>query len=179
MAKEETITVEGTVVEAWWKEHVVQCESCMEEVENLKETLVLASKLKVPEPGAEYWQRFGSRLNERIQKDGKSSKRITRWAWAAAAAILVVGLWVGQDRFFPVSTLPDIAGTVLPPVNEDPEYQLLLSIAEIVGGEENWEERLDFGPVQDLNPTLLTPWEQEQLRQKLEIDLEGGNHAIS
>jgi hypothetical protein len=170
---------EGTVVEARWKQHVVQCESCSEEVENLEKTLVLAGKAQVLEPGGAYWRNFGSRLNERIQKDGKARKRVGRWAWAAAAAILVIGLWVIWYGYTPLSTPPDIAETVLPPADEDAEYQLLLSIAELIDGEEDWEEQLDFGLLQDLDPTQLTSEEQEQLRQELENDLEGENDAVS
>ncbi len=170
---------EGTVVEARWKEHVVGCESCSEETENLKKALALAGKIEIPEPGGAYWRSFGSRLNERIQKEGKAGKRVSRWMWAAAAAIVVIGLWVSWDGYTPLSPPPDIAETVLPPADEDAEYQFLLSIAELIDGEEDWEERLDFGPVQDLDPIQLTSEEQEQLRQELENDLEGENDAVS
>jgi hypothetical protein len=78
-----------------------------------------------------------------------------------------------------LSPPPDIAEIVLPPADEDVEYQFLLSIAELANGEEDWAERLYFGPVQDLDPTQLTPEEQEQLRQELENDLEGENDAVS
>lgn len=79
----------------------------------------------------------------------------------------------------PNATIKRLQTRVLPPADEDAEYQFLLSIAELVDGEEDWDERLHFGPVQDLDPTQLTLEEQEQLRQELESDLEGENDAVS
>jgi hypothetical protein len=169
---------EGTFVEARWKEHVVQCESCSEEVENLATTLALAGKVDVPEPGGEYWQSFDSRLNERIQKK-RSVRRPNRWVWAAAAAIVAVGIWVSWDGYRPASLSSELAVSVLPPADEDTEYQFLLSIAELVDGEEDWEKQLLFGPALSLDSTQLTAKEREQLRKELESDLEGENDAVS
>jgi hypothetical protein len=171
---------EGAVVEARWKEHVDQCESCSEEVENLEETLALAGRIEAPETGDEYWRGFDSRLNERIQKEGEVRRRVSRWMWAAAAAaIVVVVLWTSWDAYAPMSPPPEIAESVLPPADEDVEFQVLLSIAELVNGEEDWEQRLYYVPVQDLNTTQLTSEELEQLRQELENELEGEDDAVS
>ena len=170
---------EGAVVEARWKEHVVRCEFCSKELRNLEEALAVAGKIEVPEPGDEYWRGFDSRLSERIQKKGKVIRRVKRWGWAAAAAILAVSLWASWDVYAPLAPPPDMAETILPPADEDAEYQFLLSVAELVNGEEDWEEPLYFGPVLFVDPTQLTPEEKEQLRQELENDLEGENDAVS
>jgi hypothetical protein len=169
---------ERAAVEARWKEHVDDCEACSKKAEDLEKALTFAGKMDVPEPGDEYWRRFNSRLTERIQKEGRIVRRVNRWSWAAAA-IVAVGLWASWGAFAPMSPPPVIGETVLPPADEDAEYQLLLSIAELVNGEENWEERLNFGLVPDLDPTQLTPEEREQLRQELKDDLEGEDDAVS
>jgi hypothetical protein len=169
---------EGAVVDIVWREHIARCGHCSAEVEDLKRTLALVSHVEVPEPGAEYWNGFGSRLKERVRRKERIGRPMGRWLWpAAVAAILVAAIWIGKD-WIP-SPPPDTVDTVLPPAEEDPEFQLLLSMAEIVHDEEDWEEKLGFSAHPDLDPTQFTAEEQELLRLELERDLEGGNHAIS
>lgn len=172
---------EGAIVEAEWAEHLAHCGTCAEELENLKKALELAGKMEVPEPGDEYWRRFDHRLKEAIGKGGQGGKRMSRWVWVAAAAIVLVGLWVSRDGHGPMFPTSEMTETVLPPAAEDPEYQLLLSVTEIVGPEEDWEQELDlvFGGGGDLDPSQLSAEEKAQLQEKLEFDLKGGNHAIS
>lgn len=169
---------EGSPVDVEWKEHLSQCELCAEEVESLKTTLAVVGEGVVPEPDDGYWEDFGSRLSQRLEKERKRPSR--RWIGAVAgAAILAIGIWISRDRTTQETAPPPFVETILPPTEEDPEFQALLSIARLSGSDESWEEFLDLWILPMLDPTELTTEERERLRGELEKNIEAGDHAKS
>lgn len=172
--------VEGTVVDAFWLDHVTSCKTCSDEIESLRRALEAASADEVPEPDETYWGSFNTRLKSRI--DGDSRRPLKRWVWAAAgaAAAIAVGFWAlpyGMEILKPSPVV--FTEIVLPPVEEDEEYQALLTFAEILTDLEAWTEAFEDPSYSGIDPAQLTADETEELRNKLEKDIEGLDHAKS
>jgi len=171
--------VEGVAVDAIWKLHVSRCTTCAKEVESLQTTLDAVSAIEVPERDKEYWDGFDARLKNRIVTASK--KRSRRWVWAASAAAVVAGgfwasaYWTGIVKPYPAVW----SEVVLPPVEEDNEYQVLLSFAEVLADTEDWIEALEDQPNSEFDPSQLTADQTEALQQKLKRDIEVMNNAKS
>jgi hypothetical protein len=171
--------VEGAVVDAIWLDHLASCKTCGDEVESLRQALETASADEVPEPDKTYWDSFNSRLKNRI--DEESKRRLKRWVWAAAAAAVVaVGIWASSYWIEVLKPSPPVSTEILlPPVEDDEEYQALLTFAEILTDSEAWTEAFDDQSYPGFDPAQLTADETEELRNKLEKDIEGLDHAKS
>ena len=171
--------VEGVAVDAIWKRHVSGCSICAKEVESLRTTLDMVSANEVPEPDKEYWNDFDTRLKNRIGKVPK--KHLNRWVWtAAAAAVVAAGFWTSSYRTEMVKEYPATwREAVLPPAEDDDEYQALLSFAEILADTEDWAEAFEDQPYSSFDPSQLTVDQTEELRQKLKRDIEVMDHAKS
>lgn len=83
--------------------HFKSCESCRQQVQELREVMLEASDLNVPEPSPLFWEHASHRLAEAIATDarfvqGRSSARLglshitTALATAAVVLAVVVGL---------------------------------------------------------------------------------------
>jgi hypothetical protein len=176
---------EGAVVDVAAREHLARCERCSTEVDDLKRTAVLAGRLEVPDPDAQYWEELSSRIGDRLREENQSKPRSRRWymvAVAAAAAVVAIAatLWSVLDVASPARQ-PTAAAvqTILPPESEDREFQFLLSVAEVVGYGEGFQEVPGFVAFPVLDSSQLTSEEQELLRRRLERDLEVEENAIS
>jgi len=94
--------------------HVAECEECASAMAEMRATLALMAKRERRDPGAAYWDGYWNRLSARMEAEGVSATREAWWRrvlpsralayrTVAAAAILVVGAFIGRT-FFPVST---------------------------------------------------------------------------
>jgi hypothetical protein len=83
-----------------------------------------------PDPPEAYWRDIDSRLDGRIEEDVKLRIKKARRLWAvAAAAVVVLSLWISNEiDLVPPSTRSETGERILPPEEQDPEYQHLLSI---------------------------------------------------
>jgi hypothetical protein len=73
--------------------HLVECEPCRTEYENLCRVLTLITEAKMPEPGPAYEDEVWNRLQWRMDR----RRRGNRWAsLLAAAAVLAIAFFAGQ-----------------------------------------------------------------------------------
>ncbi len=142
----------------------------------MRETLTELRGVELLEPGAEYWKDFGARLRG-ADLDRRKTRRWYGYA-AAAAVILAFSSWHLGRITAPQPVEPSSFEAVLPSMEEDPEFQLLLSVVELADLEEGTEESLEWGALPDFDLDLLTPEEQECLRQEIEQEMEE-DHATS
>jgi hypothetical protein len=107
--------------------HVGQCDDCRATLEEMRGTLGWMDKRERRDPGAAYWDGYWNRLTARMEKEGVALGRPAPWwrrnvfgagpkaAWAyravAAAAILVLGVFVGRTFFPEVQTNPPTVAT--------------------------------------------------------------------
>jgi len=101
--------------------HVGQCDACRATLEEMRGTLGWMDKRERRDPGAAYWDGYWNRLTARMEKEGVALGRPAPWwrrnvfgegpkaAWVyravAAAAILVLGVFVGRTFFPEVQTV--------------------------------------------------------------------------
>ena len=87
--------------------HFNSCESCRQQVQELREVMLEASDLSVPEPSPLFWDHASHRLSEAIATDARSDQR--RWwarlslshvttALATATVVLAVTVWFPSPR---------------------------------------------------------------------------------
>lgn len=146
--------LEGSPVDASWRQHLETCKACGEEVEELKRTLALldadaaiAAPTLAPAP--------------------------RRWAssWVAAAAAVLaavsIGYWgfIEKERVAPAAL---DAEELLPPVDDDDAFQLLLALSGAV--DEDITESMAMDEV-GLDPGRLTPEEQQRFVERLEEEM--------
>jgi hypothetical protein len=169
--------VEGAVVDAVWLDHVASCKTCSDDVDSLRRALEAASTDEVPDPGEAYWDGFNPRLKSRI--DEESRRPLKRWVWAAAAAAAIaVGFWASSYWTEVLRPTPAVSAEILlPPIEDDEEYQALLAFAET--DSETWTEVFEDQSYPGFDPSQLTADETEELRNKLEKDIEDLDHAKS
>ena len=94
-------------------------------------------------PAREYWKDFGARLRG-ADLDRRKTRRWYGYA-AAAAVILAFSSWHLGRITAPQPVEPSSFEAVLPSMEEDPEFQLLLSVVELADLEEGTEESLEWG----------------------------------
>ena len=102
---------------SFFKEHVLVCEKCKSEFDEMIDTLQVMDKRIRPEPGEKFWDSYEERLAKRIEKEEvlqadqpSWGERLARpfilapkWAYQAAAALvlIVVGVFIGRMIFLP------------------------------------------------------------------------------
>lgn len=92
-------------------EHVAGCEACTSEADSLRGALEMMNRRDRPDPGSEYWDGYYERLAARMERDAVRvvaaapwwRRSAGRWSYrvAAAAAILLVGVFAGRTFFAP------------------------------------------------------------------------------
>jgi hypothetical protein len=98
----------------------------------------------------------------------------------AATVVLIIAAWVAREMTLPTAPLhEESTDALLPPVDRDPEYQFLLSVAALTVYDEDLEEVLDFEPYPELDLSQLTFEEREELRMRLEREMKADENAIS
>jgi hypothetical protein len=122
-------------------DHVVACEACASQLAEMQSTLDVMSKHERRNPGQAYWDGYWNRLSARMEEEqvARGSARVAWWrrsvmggassriSWvyraAAAAAILMVGIFAGRTFFTPGVVTDDgqlLAGQADRPVVEQP-----------------------------------------------------------
>jgi len=144
--------IDGVPVDASWRQHLESGERCRRELDGLRETLSLLdvnAETSAPAPGT-------------VPRRGPAP----RWV-AVAAAVLVTalgGYWLSLDRESPPPSAE--SDELLPPIDEDEEFQLLLALSNSVD-----DDLPEVGSVVDdelaIDPSRLTPEEQELLVERL------------
>lgn len=97
--------------------HIQLCKKCKSEFTEMRSTLKIMSQRTRPEPGQEFWDDYGKRLAQRMEKEGASNpvseswrhaflrpiNLAPRWATQTAAAVLLVitGILIGKLIFSP------------------------------------------------------------------------------
>lgn len=122
-------------------EHIVGCEACTAELAEMQSTLEVMSKRERRNPGQAYWDGYWNRLSARMEEEqaARGSTRVAWWrrsvmggassriSWvyraAAAAAILMVGIFAGRTFFLPEATPPGAVAPEVEVATEDPAVQ--------------------------------------------------------
>ena len=171
---------EGVAVDAEWKKHLLQCDACSKKVEDLRQALAAAGDLEVPELDESYWEDFESRLRTRIESEASHRARSFGHWWVAAAAVaLIIAGWVLRETIPSGSTPEVFAEKLLPPIEEDQEFQFLLSVAKLTDSAEDLDEAFELVAYSVFDPSHLSGEEREALRERLEQDLEAEKNAKS
>ena len=133
----------GTQQKQFFKDHLLVCENCRSEFEEMKFTLNIMSKRVRPEPTEKFWDSYQERLDQRIEKEKASQSEreqwrmkllrpfsiAPKWAYQAAAALvlIVVGVFVGRMIFAPsvseIKQASQLPGLVTP---QQPGAELVL-----------------------------------------------------
>lgn len=158
------------------REHLGLCGECSARVKGFEATLSALCDVDVPEPESAYWADFSSRLERRIQ--GESKRRPLRFlVWAAAAAVLC-GLVLAREVFVGGGEAPSEALVLLPPLEQDAEFQFLVSVADFAEPGEDWES-LAPGAFSLVDLPSLTAQEEGLLVERLKKSVEPKSDAKS
>ncbi len=167
---------EGLPVDAAVRGHVERCGECSGRVEELRAALVSAQKAPIEEPDPAYWDSFLPRLRARIRREERAARtrRVAGLAAAAVvAAVALVAVSVRVRESVPEPAAAPSAGEIslLPPVADDEDYELLLDLVELAGSDPDWDG-LDPASGSPLDVSSLDPEEQEALLERLSRSLE-------
>ena len=150
--------VEGSPVEASRQQHLSTCAQCREELMELEQTLSLLHE----DTGA-------SALLEPVRP---ARRGFPAWAATAAAVLMAaVGLyWLVAEKG-PGAAVPRLNAEIeelLPPIDEDQEFQFLLAVSDATTEDSELVEIT--APVFDglaLDPAPLTPGERQRFVERL------------
>jgi hypothetical protein len=97
--------------------HLKNCPKCSQEFAEMESTLKIMDKRIRPEPGQAFWDGFGKRVAQRIEEEKPIDVKVEsrwrtfiqglsfapKWAFQAAAAalLIVVGVFIGRTVFSP------------------------------------------------------------------------------
>ncbi len=148
--------LEAAPVDASHRQHLAACEHCRAELDELRGTLLLLSPSGTPSSVA----------------DGRHRHWLS-WAAAAAAAALVatVGVYWGFDVSESVAPQAAEIVEILPPLEQDAEFQLLLVWTDALGEEWDVEEASAFESETVLDPGDWTAEERRRFVEKLVEEL--------
>jgi len=98
--------------------HLESCEACTKSFARMKKTLSVMSRRTRTEPAQEFWNGYFDQLEQRMARERKQTKIRTwqRWAYRAAAVILLIGAGVILGRMSRVLPGPDQPIAQAPPV---------------------------------------------------------------
>ena len=84
--------------------HLKGCPACVAELEGLRSTLSIMSRRERPEVESNDWDAFDRKLQSRIQaaevRNVIPFRRLPRWAWQVAAAVILIGMGVIIGRYY-------------------------------------------------------------------------------
>ncbi len=167
----------------FFKDHLLVCEKCKSKFEEMKSTLQFMDKRVRPEPGKAFWDSYEERLAQRMEKEEilqaeRESWRekyariftpVPKWAYQAAAAIvlIVVGVFIGRMIFTP--STPEIQQASRQPGIVSPQQQGI----ELVHRTRNYIERsklillalVNFDPATEDPYALDLPFQQQVSRE--------------
>lgn len=118
------------------REHLRECASCRETLDEARQGWELAHDADVPEPSPLYWESFRRGVGQRIAQETPSPRGgwfSLRWAVAMAAmVVLSLSTWSLSHRITgaltgrPAEVLP--AWSALPPAESDPGLSILADV---------------------------------------------------
>ena len=150
---------EGSPVDASRRQHLEHCSECRQELEQLEETLVI--------------------LHDDVGAAAPAVRQRLRW-WLATAATIAVAVsalyWMSLDRSGTgaASARKGAVEDLLPPVEQDQEFQLLLALSRAVDEEEEEEDEDEIRGAASLSfegfpldASGLTPTERQRFVEEL------------
>lgn len=136
-----------------------------ESYSKLKQTTDVLSKRKLSDPGEDFWDGYWDSLEDKIQKESKPAATIIKlptWTYqaVAAAAILLLGIFIGRSFMTPVEITQPMA-VIQPASIEDRTDAYLEKSKVLLLGLVNLEEDedladLNFNRYQSVSRNLLT-----------------------
>lgn len=102
--------------------HLSECAECAALLNEFRTTAGVMSRRRRPEPGAEYWDGYWRRLEERVAREdpivvdaSRFARRRSLGSWgyrvAAVVALLAAGAWIGRALWAPSTEAPMVAST--------------------------------------------------------------------
>lgn len=167
---------EGLPVDAALRGHVQRCADCSGRLEELRAALVSAREAPVEEPDPAYWESFLPRLRARIRREERAAGTRRAAGLAAAAAVAALALVAVSVRMregvpAPGAAPSPAAITLLPPVADDEDFELLMDLVELADSDLDWDE-LDPLLGSPLDVSSLDAEEREALFERLSRALE-------
>ena len=163
--------------------HLASCESCRQQLGDLRALIAAATDVDVPEPSPLFWDHLSARVREAVANDEPNAP--TRWAarWfvplgALATIALAAVITLGTRGPQPVSTgdsPPIVADAASEPggaVADDPSLNLIADLASDLDWDAAAEAGLTtVGGTVDRAVMELTPEERVELRRILKEEL--------
>jgi len=172
---------ESFPVDARAHTHLKSCNVCSSRVAELQSTLAELSQEGSAEPDESYWAGFGARLGRLLAEsdDARPSRRLwVPYAAAAAAVLCAVALARQLALVGGSGSEHQALASLLPPIDEDAEFQFLASVAYDASSGEDLESLLS-GPSSLAEDSSFTEQEEGLLVEKLKQVLEGKADAKS
>ena len=143
--------LDSAPVDASHRQHLAGCEHCRAELDELRGTLLLLSPSETPSSEA----------------DGRNRHWLSWVAAATAAFVATAGVYWGFDVSEPVAPQAVEIEEILPPLEQDAEFQLLLVLTDALGEEWDFEEASALESETGLDPGDWTAGERRRFVEKL------------
>src|SRR5262245_51489482 len=102
--------------------HLAGCATCAAAMQELRATAGLMSRRRRPDPGAEYWDGYWQKLQQRAAREDSNFVDASRFArrrslgsWgyrvAAVVALLAAGAWIGRTVLAPTPEQAPVVAT--------------------------------------------------------------------
>lgn len=107
---------------AEFEAHVAGCAKCATAMQELRTTAGLMSRRRRPDPGADYWDGYWQKLQQRVAREDSTFVDASRFArrrslgsWgyrvAAVVALLAAGAWIGRTVLAPTPNPGPVVAT--------------------------------------------------------------------
>ena len=107
---------------AEFEAHVAGCAQCAAAMQELRTTAGLMSRRRRPDPGADYWDGYWQKLQQRVAREDSTFVDASRFArrrslgsWgyrvAAVVALLAAGAWIGRTVLAPTPNPAPVVAT--------------------------------------------------------------------
>ncbi len=143
--------LDSAPVDASHRQHLAGCEHCRAELDELRRTLLLLRPSETPSSEAH----------------GRNRHWLSWVAAAAAALVATAGVYWGFDVSEPADLQAVAIEEILPPLEQDAEFQLLLVWTDALG--EEWDSALESET--GLDPGDWTAGERRRFVEKLTEEL--------
>ena len=160
--------------------HVLDCDDCRSKADTMRELLVRASEVEVPEPSPLFWEHFSSRVHHGIDhaEIGNSPAWGSGWRWVVPIALMTIvafGVWRWTPRVHaPVPTHAELAtGTDAVSDTSDADTDEAWAIVRTVADESTWDDVTDASVHQGSAEgavAMLTREERQELVRLLELE---------
>jgi hypothetical protein len=188
LSREELIdSLEGTL-SAVREAHVDGCAACRQERASLRHVLHRVASVEIPEPSPLFWEHFGARLREAVERQPQPAvstlwERWTAWTWprwavgTATLMVCVTLVWAGWRDVHHVRvpgspTVAEVADPPFTPALSDEDWNLVVSMAEDVTVDDADEPGLAVRPgASDRALTDLSSEQRNELARLLTAEM--------